>query len=164
MPTKLRFVLSLPDADTVNPASVMKRFEPLQIALEALTKINEWHLRNGIEIGLPFPRLYESGVIYEEEPPGQEDWLDIPSLYQARKGDCEDLGCALSAERRVYDGIQSIPYIRHKFVPSSELILSGYPKKNIPRDGIFLVHILSMMPDGSLEDPSKMLGMQGEYS
>jgi hypothetical protein len=163
MPTKLRFVLSLPDAQTVDPDSVRKRFEPLQIALEALTKINEWHLRNAIENGNPFPRLYDAGIRYEEEPPGQEDWLDIPTLHMERKGDCEDLGCALTAERRVYDGVNSIPYIRHKFVPSQELIASGYPKKNIPREGIFLVHILSMLPDGTIEDPSKVLGMEGDY-
>src|ERR1700680_1259210 len=133
MPTKLRFVLSLPEADSNDPDVVAKRFEPLQIALEALTKINEWHLQNGLDNGNPFPRLYSSGVIYEEEPPGQEDWLDIPTLYKLQKGDCEDLGCALTAERRVYDGIKSIPYIRHKFIPSQELIASGYPRKNIPR-------------------------------
>lgn len=164
MPLKLRLVLSLPDADRGDAESMRKRFEPLQIALEALTKINEWHLRRALEDGRPLPRLYDSGVFYEEEPPGQEDWLDIPTLYKIGKGDCEDLGCALTAERRVYDGVQSIPFIRHKFIPSQELITSGYPKKDIPREGIFLVHILSMLPDGTIEDPSKVLGMQGEYS
>lgn len=163
MPTKLQFVLQLPDADVKDPEEIERRFAPLRIALEALTKIDEWHLQQGIISGNPYPRLYDSGVYYEEEAPGKEDWLDIPTLYRLGKGDCEDLGCALTAERRVYDGIPSKPYLRHKFIPSQELIMSGYPKKNIPRDGLFLVHILSQLPDGTIEDPSKMLGMKGEY-
>ena len=162
--TKLQFVLKLPDADLRDEDAIYHRFEPLRIALEALTQINEWHLREAIRIGKPFPRLYDSGVRYEEEPPGQEDWLDIPTLYRLRKGDCEDLGCALAAERRVYDGIPASPYIKSKFIPSKQLLLAGYPRRDLPREGIHLVHDRTILPDGSIEDPSKALGMQGEYS
>lgn len=34
------------------------------------------------------PLLYESGVRYEEEPPGQEDWQDIPTTLRMKVGDC----------------------------------------------------------------------------
>lgn len=164
MPTRLRFVVTLPEIDVRVSGSSEYRMQPLLIALEALTSINEWHLNEAIRSGKPLPRLYESGVYYEEEPPGQEDWLDIHSLYRAGKGDCEDLACALAAERRVYDGIMATPIIKQKFIPSTKLISAGYPQKEIPQDGIFLVHVLSMLPDGTIEDPSAVLGMRGEYS
>lgn len=162
--TKLRFVIDLPNADLSNRLEIRRRFAPLIIALEALTEINEWHLREALTRGEPFPRLYSSGVYYEEEPPGQEDWLDLPSLYRAGKGDCEDLGCVLAAERRVYDGIDARPVIKVKFIPSNELKAAGYDHRAIPRDGIFLVHVLTLLPNGVLEDPSKVLGMRGEFS
>jgi len=162
--TKLQFVLTLPDADLRDEEAIYNRFEPLRIALEALTQINEWHLREALSRGTPLPRLYDSGVRYEEEPPGQEDWLDIPTLYRLRKGDCEDLGCALAAERRVYDGIPASPYIKSKFIPSKQLLLAGYPRRDLPKEGIHLVHVMTILPDGTVEDPSKVLGMQGEYS
>jgi hypothetical protein len=162
--TKLRFVIDLPDADLSDHDSVRRRFAPLIISLEALTEINEWHLREALTRGKPYPRLYKSGVYYEEEPPGQEDWLDLPSLYKAGKGDCEDLGCVLAAERRVYDGLDARPVIKVKFVPSEELRAAGYPRKAIPRDGIFLVHVLTLLPNGIIEDPSKVLGMRGDFS
>lgn len=161
--TKLRFCLDLPESDPSDVASVRHRFEPLVIALEALTAANEWHLRNAIREGRPLPRLYDSGVFYEEEPPGQEDWLDYPTLLKLGKGDCEDLGCALTAERRVYDGIPSRPVLRWKYITSDYLRRNGYPAKILPRDGIYLIHILSQLPDGTLEDPSKVLGMRGDY-
>lgn len=163
MPTKLQFVVTLPDADLHDLTSMERRFEPLRIALEALTKINEYHLRDALMRGEPLPRLYDSGVFYQEEPPGKEDWLDIRSLYSVGKGDCEDLACALTAERRVYDGIMSIPTIKTKFIPSVQLRAAGYRNKDVPRDGLFLVHVLSQLPDGTLEDPSAALGMKGEY-
>jgi len=161
--TKLRFCLDLPESDPRDPESVRRRFTPLLIALEALTATNEWHLREAIKIGKPYPRLYESGVFYQEEPPGQEDWLDIPTLYREGKGDCEDLGCALTAERRVYDGLDSRPILKWRFITADELRRGGYPKKIIPREGIYLVHILSQLPNGRIEDPSKVLGMRGDY-
>lgn len=162
--TKLRFVLDLPESDPRDLASVRHRFAPLMIALEALTQINEWHLRQALDMGRPLPRLYDSGVFYEEEPPGQEDWLDVLSLYRAGKGDCEDLGCALAAERRVYDGVNAHPAIKIKFIPSRDLRNNGYPLQVIPKEGIYLVHVLTELPNGVIEDPSKVLGMKGEYS
>lgn len=162
--TKLRFVVKLPEADTRDPESVKRRFEPLMFALEALVMINVHHLERAIEEGRPLPRLYDSGIRYKEEPPGQEDWLDFPTLLQERVGDCEDLACALTAERRVYDGIPSAPAIRWKFLTADYLRRAGYPRKSIPKDGIFLVHVLSQLPDGRIEDPSKVLGMRGSFS
>lgn len=54
------------------------------------------------------PNLYDAGIVYTEEPDGQDDWLDIPEcLERARQGraiDCEDLACWRIAELRVRFG------------------------------------------------------------
>lgn len=158
MSTKFQFCLSLPDG----PEWDEKRFAPIILALECLAAINVWHLEN---TG-PYPRLYESGVFYEAERPGKEDWLDLPTLLKLGKGDCEDLACVRVAEIRFYDKIDAHPVIRRKWISSAELRQQGYPPDKIPRDGIYLVHVLARYPDGServIECPSERLGMKGEY-
>lgn len=138
------------------------RFVPLVIALEALTSINEFHLRRGLASGKPYPRLYDSGVYYREEPPGKEDWPDIPNVLSQGWADCEDLAAYLTAERRVYDGIPAEPVIRWKHLDADTLKRKGV-KGTIPSNGVWLVHCLTRLPDGTIEDPSKVLGMRGDY-
>lgn len=145
---KLQFCIKMPDVRIGGPSGkVYPGFlYPILVCLEALSRINVYHLKKGIRDGRPLPRLYQSGVRYQSEPPGKEDWLDIPTLYEAGIGDCEDLACALVAERRVYDGIRCLPHLRYKQI-----------------EGINVIHILCAHPDGRIEDPSKLLGMDGEY-
>jgi len=90
------------------------------------------------------PLLYESGVRYEEEPPGQEDWQDVPTTLRMRVGDCEDLACWRAAELRVRYGIQAFPTFTCK-------------KR---ANGGYLYHITVALPDGRIEDPSRRLGMR----
>ena len=99
------------------------------------------------------PALYTSGIRYEHEAPGQEEWQDIPTMLLAqnyqrkRTGDCEDLACARVAEdwrRRCV----SRPYVRYRLLTMPD----GRTQMN-------LYHILSQRPDGTIEDPSKQLGM-----
>lgn len=78
----------------------------IEAALEFMTRCNEIYLLKHPST----PRLYQSGVRYEYEPKGEENWLTIPVLYRYRYGDCEDLACALSAERR-RAGIPCSPYV-----------------------------------------------------
>ena len=163
MSTKLQFVIGMNDADLDNPESVSKRFKPLLICLDALVQINQVALQEGKENGTPLPRLYDSGVVYREEPPGKEDWCDYRTVLSQGWGDCEDLASALIAERREYDGVDARPKIRVKFISRDQLLRIGYPKKFIPRDGIFLVHVLCELPDWTIEDPSAELGMKGDY-
>lgn len=95
----------------------------------------EWLLENPNT-----PRLYESGVRYRRERPRVEDWLMIPDLYARRFGDCEDLGAALAAERRVRDGcLDAVAFTR--------------------RTGRKTFHTL-VDCDGRVEDPSRVLGMK----
>jgi hypothetical protein len=84
--------------------------------------------------------LYQSGVKYRLELPGLEEWLTIPVLYKRGYGDCEDLSCALCAERRIR-GIDCHPDVnRHKRV------WHVTTRTRLDNDEI-------------LEDPSRVLGM-----
>ena len=121
------------------------RFYPVILCLETLCQINEWHRSQE-----HFPPLYKSGVFYEEEPPGEEEWLDTPTLRKTGKGDCEDIACDRVAELRYHCGIPAVPCIKFKDF-------------NVNGKVITLVHVMVLRPDGTLEDPSKVLGMGGNF-
>ena len=123
----------------------LSRFFPVLLCLETLTQINEWHLRRD-----RYAPLYQSGVVYQEEPPGEEEWLDIPHLYRQGWGDCEDIACARTAELR-HVGIPAVPCISFK-----DFTVKG--------QRLTLVHVLTLWPDDTIEDPSKVLGMKGSYN
>lgn len=123
----------------------LSRFYPLLLCLEALTGINEWHLKQD-----RYAPLYQSGVFYQEEPPGEEEWLDIPTLYKQGFGDCEDIACALVAEHR-HNSIAANPCFSFKDFDIGGKVVT-------------LVHILCLMPDNTIQDPSKVLGMKGSYT
>lgn len=125
----------------------LSRFFPLLLCLETLTQINQWHLRQD-----RYAPLYHSGVYYQEEPPGEEEWLDTPSLYKQGFGDCEDIACARVGELRHHRGLPAVPCISYKDFEVG------------PGKVVTLVHVLVLLPDGSVEDPSKVLGMKGSYS
>lgn len=128
------------------PGRESRRFYPLVMCLELLVRVNEWQLARFALEGRRVPLLYQSGVRYQAEPPGEEEWLDIPTLYKQGFGDCEDLGCARAAELRHYWGIPAVCCIKHKLIGP-----------------ITLVHVQVLHPDGTVEDPSRNLGMKGEY-
>jgi hypothetical protein len=108
--------------------------------LEALTAVNvSWLHEHG---GAPW--LYESGVRYEEEPPGRDEWQDIPETLLRREGDCEDLACWRLAELRVRSGEHAVPFVKRS--------VHG------PRT---IYHVAVRRADGVLEDPSRILGMRG---
>jgi len=112
----------------------------LQLLLTALTMANVEHLKADPSI----PRIYQSGVRYEEEPKGQEDWQDCLTCIRLHVGDCEDLACWRAAELQVRDGIMAWPTFVWKIRP----------------DGGYLYHIQVKYPDGRIEDPSRRLGMR----
>lgn len=106
--------------------------------LEALVAVNFAWLRENPKA----PWLYESGVRYEEEPRGRDDWQDIPETISLRVGDCEDLGCWRIAELRVRAHEHALPFIKRS--------IDG------PRT---VYHVAVRRADGRLEDPSRLLGM-----
>jgi hypothetical protein len=93
------------------------------------------------------PLLYEAGLRYEPEEIGHDDWRDIPAILDHKGGDCEDLACYRVAELRLLYGENANPYITYSMVHSA-------------RHGVFcLYHIRVARADGTIEDPSKILGM-----
>ena len=107
--------------------------------LEGLSAVNEAWLREHPEA----PWLYESGVRYEEEPQGRDDWQDIPETIVLRVGDCEDLGCWRLAELRTRGREYARPYVKQTvFGPRT------------------VYHVAVRRADGRLEDPSRILGMR----
>lgn len=73
---------------------------------------------------------------------GEENWQDIPTILKAGSGDCEDLACWRAAELTERDGIPARPVYRWRHRP-----------------GLTIYHIVVRLPDGSIEDPSRRLGM-----
>lgn len=108
--------------------------------LTALTLIDIDYLKAHPET----PSIYDGRVRYEEEPPGQEDWQDIPTTLRMGFGDCEDLAAWCAAEFYVRHGIAARPTFSYK----------------IRGNGSYLYHITVKLPDGRMVDPSRQLGMR----
>jgi hypothetical protein len=109
--------------------------------LEALIKCNMIYLASHPRT----PLLYASGVRYQREPRGKEEWQDIPGCLKLMRADCEDLAAWRTAELR-HRGIFAKGHL--KWFHSGAV-------------NITLYHVQVKLPDGSIEDPSKRLGMKG---
>lgn len=119
----------------------------LATMLHALARINADYLLTHPEV----PSLYASNVRYQAERYPAEEWQAIPALYARGEGDCEDLACARVAELVVRSGVQARPTFRFR-----RLNHHGEPDIS----GRFsLYHILVELRDGTVEDPSALLGM-----
>lgn len=90
------------------------------------------------------PRLYQSGVFYQREPLGVENWRTMARLLETGNGDCEDLASQRTAEKRVDEGQAGA---RADFI-----------FRKIEGGGT-LYHIRSRDQAGAIEDPSRRLGM-----
>lgn len=89
------------------------------------------------------PSIYTPGVVrYVREPIPAEVWKTIPYIIEDGFADCEDSACARSSELLVHDGIDAKPVFSFRKIGN----LSIY-------------HIVVRHPDGTIEDPSKRLGM-----
>lgn len=159
MSTSLQFNIALPDVENPYGHAADWRFAPIIMCLETLTKINQWHFRRGAAI-----TLAEANVRYQEEPPGREDWDDCITVANRGWGDCEDLAAYLAAEFRERHGIHAECVIYHQFISADEMRSNNYPEEYIPHDGVFLIHVLVRLPNGMVLDPSKWLGMEGDFS
>jgi hypothetical protein len=113
----------------------------------ALARIDYDHLR-----AYPTtPRLYQSGVRYYDDSHiecwqntcrVQEDhWQDVQTCLLKGYADCEDLCCWLVAQYWL-DDIAALPF----------------PVRQASK-GAQLWHIQVLLPDGTIEDPSLLLGM-----
>ena len=84
------------------------------------------------------PPLYELGIRYRPEPAGVERWLNADEMQSRRFADCEDLACYRTAELRL------------RGVPAIAVTKRTGPKR---------FHGVVQLPDGRIEDPSRILGM-----
>lgn len=116
---------------------VLDRMLPMLVGLNV-----DWLRRNSFA-----PWLYYSGVRYQAEAPGKEQWLTIPIVLAQGFADCEDLACWRVAELIVRRGERA------------KAIWSGREK-----NGRRLYHIRVQRADWRVEDPSLILGMgMGEW-
>lgn len=76
---------------------------------------------------------------------------------------CDNL-CAWRAAELRAAGIRAEPVIKWQHIPREVALQLGYPANIIPPGGLSMVHVLVRHPDGTIEDPSKLLGMGGGYN
>ncbi len=107
--------------------------------VECLVRVDQWALSKW-----HFPPLYQSGIVYEAEPAGVEVWQSSPALDLRGRGDCEDLAAHRTSEHR-FDGREA----------TTNMDLSGRTSF-----GGRLYHFNVRLKDGSIEDPSRVLGME----
>lgn len=137
MPYDITFALGLFNYDRDPEESIVA----LRALADALMQIDINYLRRHPNV----PLLYRSGVRYEAEKNGMERWQDISTTLQKQKGDCEDLACWRAAELNVRMGIAAFPNV--------------YVTQRLP-DGRRLYHVTVVVePNGAIEDPSAILGM-----
>jgi hypothetical protein len=106
--------------------------------IDCIVEINLWCLSQW-----SFPSLYDSRVLYASEPWGQEVFQTVPALYLRGLGDCEDLVAARVSELR-----------NHGYYAKANMSQSG----RSPSGGR-LFHFTVLHENGSIEDPSRLLGM-----
>lgn len=116
------------------PAAAGARF--VESALEGLAALaTEEHAAQQL------PPLYRSGVRYQREQ-GSENWLTPTQVLGAGIADCEDLAAYRVGELRA-SGVD----------PQARIV--------IERTGPRTLHAIVMRGDGTIEDPSRQLGMKG---
>lgn len=119
--------------------------------LEALVLVDQMYLRLH-----RCPELYKSGVRYMEEPLHQvtlghvgkaqriEEFAAIPAVIERGFGDCDDLAPWRCAELREHGEPAKI----------------RIQWKRNPENGMKLFHIVVRRANGTIEDPSLLLGMR----
>lgn len=130
-----------------------------------------------------FPLLYNTHVRWEAEKPtpglsrceggtGQEKFFGVAQALKAGRVDCEDLAAWRVSETRLGRGIQKRGLPPRPGHPPATIVPVPYPMRPIvgtrpafysrmtaPR--VRTYHIVVAWPDGTLEDPSRQLGMGG---
>ncbi len=130
-----------------------RKFGVMRYLLEALTMANVAYLLECRARGVDVPLLYQSGVRYLAEPDGRDEWQDIPDTLARSTGDCEDLACWRVAELRVCFNQRRA---------RRGITVTHYADPKSGAD-VTLYHILVLHEDGTVEDPSRILGMGREH-
>jgi len=143
-------------------------FSPLVFLLKGMVEVNRHHIRKANEratmgLGVPIPPLYASGVRYREDPAGEENWRDCYGVLALGFGDCDNLVIWRVAELNEA-GIAAEPVIKWQHLTREQSIAVGYPAEWVSEEGLWIVHCSVQMPDGTIEDVSKNLGMGGNVT
>jgi hypothetical protein len=177
----------------LGPYSPAFHFAPLIALLEGVIEVNRTHIRQSLNraaagLGDPIPPLYASGVVYREDPFGQENWGDVLYCLQCMYADCDRFVLWRCAEAREA-GAMLRPVIKWQHLTREMAISVGYPADEVDPDGVWLVHCCCEWPASYavapeahpllrawqdtvlrrpsadlIEDPSKELGMGGGFS
>lgn len=106
--------------------------------LSGLVALNLGQLRRGLVPPIYSPQA--AHVRYQRESPGREVWQSALEVFRSGRGDCEDLASWLAASYQLVG------------VDAHAVIIDIRPG---------LKHCVTRLPDGTIEDPSKKLGMNG---
>jgi hypothetical protein len=109
-------------------------------ALNAIVILNVATLRANPR----FPLIYQSGVVFENEPEGEESFVDCVCCLRQGWGDCAHLSAWRVAELIV------------RFKTRASLCIKW---KRYPEHGLRLFHVMVRLPDRRIEDISRNLGM-----
>jgi hypothetical protein len=107
--------------------------EEIERALDTLVELDLLYLKT--HPGQP--KLYQSGTRYKD--PGKLAWYTAPILLDKRAGDCKDL-CGLRVAELILQGEDARPHLK--------------------RVNESLWHVQVRRGNGSIEDPSRILGMR----
>lgn len=136
------------ESEAMSRIPIEGRYELIMHMLEGLIGINEIYLSSYPDT----PQLYESGVVYTDQVPEADPfstgmqtdrWQDIPRLLMTGAGACEDLASWRVAELRAQGDL------------GADVTVLTQPDGQ----GNVLYHIRVIKGDGTLEDPSAVLGM-----
>lgn len=111
----------------------------IEAVAEGLVRLNVVLMEYAAARGVELPWLYQAGILYRREAPGEEFWqsaTDIISMVADRYGDCEDLSAWRAAELR-FEGEDE-----------------GARVKVVRTRRAF--HAIVEYSDGSVEDPSRV--------
>ena len=139
------FGLGLPYRDAAHTLLVTR------ILIDSLTAIDRaWLLFNPHT-----PALYsrEAGMRYVNDPPGVENWREIGQALPLREGDCKVFTAWRAAEYQL-QGVAARPAFGWRMVPAPE----GHPQVSAGTP-MLLIHFFVRLPNGRVEDPSRVLGM-----
>lgn len=119
----------------------------VELSLAALVAWDTMWLRLQRELGQQIPPLYASGVRYARDGIGYERWKSIPVAMRDGTGDCKVLAAWRVAELRVSEVDRGATPL---------VVEAGGPYSR-------QWHVVVRRSDGSIEDPSLVLGMRGAY-
>lgn len=129
-----------------------------------------------------FPVLYDTHMRWEAEKPtgisncpggnGQEQFLGVKQAFDRGRVDCEDLASWRVSELRLGRGGQKRGAPPRPGHPPATIVPVPFPMRPVigarpafysrmTAPTIRTYHIVVAWPDGSLEDPSRQLGMGG---